>query len=131
MIKHGERKQDDRVDGRSIHFHLEKEWICVACYRAGWRGLCYSGYEEELKREILGTETNNAHAEALGRQGAARAGRSKQSTATDMQIKHTSSKRKNQEEPWLKTKRQLKSRLIPFKIKDLRKPESINIDKQT
>ena len=69
------------------------------------------------------------HANALGRQGAARAGRSKHSTAKDMQVKHTSSKRKNQEEPWLKTKRQLRSRFIPFKIKDLRKCESININR--
>lgn len=122
-------KGNNRVDGRSIHFYLEKKRICVACYRAGWRGFCYSGYEEELKKEILGNETNNVHANALGRQGAARAGGSKQSTATDMQFKHTSSKRKNQEEPWLKTKRQLKSRFIPFKIKYLSKCESITIDK--
>lgn len=66
---------------------------------------------------------NNAN--ALGRQGAGRAGRSTQSTATDMEFEHTSSKRKKQEEPTAKTKRQLKSRLIPFKIKDLRSVKAL------
>lgn len=121
-------KGNNRVDGRSIHFFLEKERICAACYRAGWRGFCYSGYEEEQKKEILGNESenswkrisrkpNNVHANALGRQGAARAGSSTQSTAPDMEFKHTSSKRKNKKNQRLKQKGSWRAGLFHLRYK--------------